>query len=120
MFSNNLSRPSSTALIFDRSILIASGIKSSGGYCPADSTLSSVSTKLPKTAKLTHKVVPYSGQLYQILELGMSQNLSRDRIFSRVLDYTLRLAILILLNLDDSGRKAILELFLVLSRDRTS
>lgn len=44
LFSNNLSRPSSTAWIFCRRILIASGTRSSGGYCPADSTLSARST----------------------------------------------------------------------------
>jgi hypothetical protein len=69
------------------------------------------------TAALTHKVIPYSGELDDILELWMSQDLPRHGILPRVLDDALLLALLVLFNLDDAGRKALLELFLVFRRD---
>jgi hypothetical protein len=62
-------------------------------------------------------VVAYSGELDEVLELGVSQDFSRDRVLSRVLDNTLRLSILILFNLDDAGCEALFELFLVFPRD---
>jgi hypothetical protein len=50
----------------------------------------------------------------------VAQNLARDSVLARVLDHHLRLAVLVLLDLDDAGREALLELLLVLFRDRSA
>ena len=47
----------------------------------------------------------------------MPQYLSRDRILPRILDYTLIFTLGILLDLNDAGGEALLELLLMLRRD---
>jgi len=58
-------------------------------------------------------VVPYSRELDEVLELRMTEHLSRYRIPPRVRDNTLRLAVLVLLDLDYSGRERLLEFLLM-------
>jgi hypothetical protein len=48
----------------------------------------------------------------------MTQNFSRYRIFSWILDDTLWLAVVVVLNLYDAWGEAISELFLVFAGDR--
>jgi len=61
----------------------------------------------------THEVVPYSRELDEVLELWMTQNLSRHGVLPRVLDDTLWLAVLVLLNLDHAWGERLLELVLM-------
>lgn len=62
-------------------------------------------------------MITYSGQLDEILELGMTEHFSRHSVFARVLDHTLGIAALIRLDSNDAWWEAIAELFLVFAGD---
>jgi len=58
-------------------------------------------------------MISYPSQLYQVLELWMPQNLSRDCILSWIFDHTLGVPFLVFLNGDDAGGETLLEFLLM-------
>jgi len=70
--------------------------------------------------RLTHEVIPYPCELDQVLELGMSQNLSRHCISPWVRDNALWLAVLVIFDLNNAGSKAFFELLLMFPWDETT
>jgi hypothetical protein len=58
-------------------------------------------------------VVADTRELDLVLELGVAEDLARDRVLARVLDDDLRLAVAVLFDRDDAGGEAGCELGLV-------
>lgn len=69
---------------------------------------------------LTDKVIPDPAELDEVRELWVSENFAADRVFPRVLDNALRLAVLVVLDGNDTLGKARHKLGLVFPRNRTS